>query len=199
MKTTISGHEGVDEVYEKDGVEYPYIYNFIGRYDDAFIPQYAYYMGAVKDASQPSILWEHKFYRAVNKADKKNEYYTTKKWGAYSAIITALGSADYYVYVPDINKEEDKDKKKSSYVYDYNDTDDDTVFKVGNTKFSVLFDGDEEDWEGIVDAIQSVTDGKVSASVNGKVYNVNGQMVGTSIQNLNKGLYIVNGKKYVVK
>lgn len=199
LQATDPGHEGEDETYEKDGENLPYIYNFIGRYDDGFIPQYAYYMGTIKDTSKPSILWDHKFYRAVNKADKKDDYYTSKKWGAYSAIITALGNADYYVYVPSADKEEDKDKKKSSYVYDYNDTDDDTVFKVGNAKFSVVFDGDEEDWEGVVDAIQSVTDGQVSASVNGKVYNVNGQMVGTSIQNLNKGLYIVNGKKFVVK
>ena len=32
-----------------------------------------------------------------------------------------------------------------------------------------------------------------------KVYNINGQLVGTSLNGLNKGLYIVNGKKYVVK
>ena len=34
---------------------------------------------------------------------------------------------------------------------------------------------------------------------NGKVYNINGQLVGTSLNGLSKGLYIVNGKKYVVK
>jgi hypothetical protein len=34
---------------------------------------------------------------------------------------------------------------------------------------------------------------------NVKVYNINGQLVGTSLNGLSKGLYIVNGKKYVVK
>jgi hypothetical protein len=34
---------------------------------------------------------------------------------------------------------------------------------------------------------------------NVKVYNINGQFVGTSLNGLSKGLYIVNGKKYVVK
>ena len=33
----------------------------------------------------------------------------------------------------------------------------------------------------------------------GKVFNLNGQLVGTSTQNLNKGIYIVNGKKVIVK
>jgi hypothetical protein len=34
---------------------------------------------------------------------------------------------------------------------------------------------------------------------NVKVYNINGQLVGTSLDGLSKGLYIVNGKKCVVK
>lgn len=33
----------------------------------------------------------------------------------------------------------------------------------------------------------------------GKVFNLNGQLVGTSTQNLNKGIYIVNGKKVIIK
>ena len=34
---------------------------------------------------------------------------------------------------------------------------------------------------------------------NGKIYNMNGQNVGTSVVGLQKGLYIVNGKKFIVK
>lgn len=33
----------------------------------------------------------------------------------------------------------------------------------------------------------------------GKVFNLNGQLVGTSTQNLSKGIYIVNGKKVIIK
>ena len=33
----------------------------------------------------------------------------------------------------------------------------------------------------------------------GKVFNLNGQLVRTSTQNLNKGIYIVNGKKVIIK
>lgn len=40
------------------------------------------------------------------------------------------------------------------------------------------------------------TNNKVLA---GKVFNLNGQLVGTSTQNLNKGIYIVNGKKVIIK
>lgn len=37
------------------------------------------------------------------------------------------------------------------------------------------------------------------AKADNRVYTVDGQYVGKSLQNLNKGLYIQNGKKVVVK
>ena len=36
-------------------------------------------------------------------------------------------------------------------------------------------------------------------AMTGKVYNLNGQYVGNTLDGLAKGLYIMNGKKYVVK
>ena len=33
----------------------------------------------------------------------------------------------------------------------------------------------------------------------GKVYNLNGQFVGISLEGLAKGVYVMNGKKYIVK
>lgn len=36
-------------------------------------------------------------------------------------------------------------------------------------------------------------------TVTGKVYNLNGQMVGTTTAGLSKGVYIVDGKKMIVK
>lgn len=36
-------------------------------------------------------------------------------------------------------------------------------------------------------------------AVTGKVYNLNGQMVGTTTAGLSKGVYIVDGKKMIVK
>ena len=66
----------------------------------------------------------------------------------------------------------------------------------GASKFTVSFDGisDETDViEGVV-----APDGNIYS---GSVYSVNGQKVANdgNIQNLSKGIYIVNGKKYVVK
>jgi hypothetical protein len=38
-----------------------------------------------------------------------------------------------------------------------------------------------------------------AAALEGDVFNLAGQRVGTSIEGLSKGLYIVNGKKVLVK
>ena len=34
---------------------------------------------------------------------------------------------------------------------------------------------------------------------NGKIYNLNGQLVGTSIEGLPKGVYVINGQKVIIK
>ena len=39
----------------------------------------------------------------------------------------------------------------------------------------------------------------VQEALQGKVYNLNGQLVGDSIDGLAKGIYIVNGKKVIIK
>ena len=56
----------------------------------------------------------------------------------------------------------------------------------------------EEEILGITTGIESVSDQK--SVNNGVVYNLNGQIIGNqSTSNLSKGIYIVNGKKIVVR
>ena len=40
---------------------------------------------------------------------------------------------------------------------------------------------------------------KTTKTWNGKVYNLNGQLVGTSVERLSKGVYVINGQKLIVK
>ena len=39
----------------------------------------------------------------------------------------------------------------------------------------------------------------IKQSLQGKVYNLQGQCVGSSLQGLSKGVYIINGKKVIIK
>ena len=49
---------------------------------------------------------------------------------------------------------------------------------------------------GQTTTISSLMSGK---TMTGKVYNLNGQYVGTSLEGLAKGVYVMNGQKFVVK
>lgn len=49
---------------------------------------------------------------------------------------------------------------------------------------------------GVLSSIGKLMNGE---AITGKVYNLNGQYVGNTLDGLAKGLYIINGKKYIVK
>lgn len=54
-------------------------------------------------------------------------------------------------------------------------------------------------FSGEVTGINAISGKIVKSACGDKVYNLNGQYVGNSTKNLTKGLYLVNGKKVVVK
>lgn len=61
------------------------------------------------------------------------------------------------------------------------------VFPTNAAAAKLNFDGETTDINNI----------KTEATVNGKVYNLNGQYVGNSLNGLKKGIYVVNGKKVI--
>ena len=66
-------------------------------------------------------------------------------------------------------------------------------------QLSISINGVEED---VVTGIAGLTIDNGAQTATQKVFNLNGQMVksnSTSLENLPKGIYIVNGKKYVVR
>lgn len=40
---------------------------------------------------------------------------------------------------------------------------------------------------------------KTTKTWKGKVYNLNGQLIGTSVEGLSKGVYVINGQKVIIK
>lgn len=61
------------------------------------------------------------------------------------------------------------------------------VFPTNAAAAKLNFDGETTDINNI----------ETNAAVNGKVYNLNGQYVGNSLNGLKKGIYVVNGKKVI--
>ena len=62
--------------------------------------------------------------------------------------------------------------------------------------FSFVMD---EEGKGEPTGIVDVNTNENAGVNNNKVYGINGQYIGTSLKNLPKGIYIMNGQKFVVK
>ena len=96
------------------------------------------------------------------------------------------------------------DKLEDTFSLTFLDGRDDDDFEGNGTsaKYMFMLDDDivEIDDEGnVVSTIKQLDGEMVPATVNTKVYNMAGQYVGNRLQGLSKGMYVVNGKKYIVK
>lgn len=177
--------EGYNEGYGSGGWNYIYLtdnsdyatsntnhalYHFVGTYSESQVPAYAYYLGKAKSG-------KHQFFRHTN---GKN-----RKWSPFSCVIGFFkgwdGADQNNPAFPDANVADDSFIDKST----------------GEAKaftFSMSFDEDPY--------IETTGISEMKASVmanDGKIYTVNGQYVGTSREGLAKGVYVINGKKFIVK
>ena len=187
----------------KDANTYDYHYYFIGNFWQTEMPQYAYFLAwyyptdeQVKEGFSPNgfatYFWQ------------KEKPAQTLNWNAFTAIIGSQWSKDdRKFFVPDgelgnihwYTRKGNDVKGGSVFADDSFNTS--TSAKRGNSPENVSFSfgGDNT-----ADGITKVHFGDQTLDVyNGKVYNLNGQYVGDSLENLPKGIYIAGGKKYVVK
>ena len=148
-----------------------YTYKMIGGFVLKDVPQHGYFLG-----------WEGN-YPAGHVTYYRNADGNQHNWNQFTCLIghnlqATLG-----------------ENASGSYLMTV--TCDDDSFEDGtmnSAKVHLAFGG-----EGNTTGIAKVNGQIVNSNNVGKIYNVNGQYVGNSLDNLQKGLYIVNGKKYVVK
>ena len=167
-------------VIKDDGT--PCKYNFVGTYVDRFIPQYGYYLGKEKSTGK------HKFFRTSK---------TTTKWNRYSSIITGMSTPKYV----DNRAENAKDIKNIELKFD-GITDDLVILKdeqpknntAGAKKLGIAFDDSGSDF--LPTSIDEI-DVEIALPEDNRIYTVNGTRV--AADRLQKGIYIQNGKKIVVK
>lgn len=173
----------------KDGNETKdYKYRFMGQYWHQDLPLYSYYITGGK--------WY--YYKT-----KKDGYY----WKPYNCIINISSvldeTATTYYKIVGVDSKDAAKLEGDLYMKYTNGHNDDFVENENKTEarsIRIIFDDaiEEYDSEGNeVTAIESL-DGQMLAPVSGKVYNMKGQYVGTGVDGLQKGIYIVNGKKIVV-
>ncbi len=190
--------------YDNNGNTYKYYYTMIGQFWQQPLPQYCLYMS------------KGNWYRYTD----TSKGYT---WDPYKCVIMATqelvkkegdkhygggyrrGADDEYTNYPQV-EEGTTDLIKTEFKLGFLDGRDDDDFGETGTSAKYVFSFDDE---GIIElgedgnevtAISNL-DGEdiLPVNANGKVYNLSGQHVGNSLNGLSKGMYIVNGKKVVVK
>ena len=167
-------------VYDTEDYQDHYCYEFVGTFEKTAVPANAYYFGkSTKQINPETGKGQHMYFRHTGSK--------AKNWSAYSCIIA-----------PKVTKTKDvKDQWGNSVkVYDYSLSADDSFVINNEVKlagFSMSFAFD--------DASTGIEEIEAASSNNGdnKIYSISGQFVGDSLNGLSKGLYIVNGKKYLVK
>lgn len=171
-------------VYEDAESQSPAYYRFVGTYTQTTVPQYAYYLGKNKTTGA------HQFFRTTKE---------TTKWNPYSAVIVGLSDNPNYTGV---DTEGQTGIQSVRFVSD-NENDlralAGEVTNPSNAGKSLSFEQIMGDANGEATGIVDVNvNSNVNVS-NNKVYSINGQYMGTSLNKLPKGIYIINGQKKVVK
>lgn len=160
----------------------PCMYNFVGTYLNGNVPQYGYYLGVSKSTKK------HQFFRTTE---------TTTKWNQYSAIIKGFTTPEFT-----IPGGEDKTTIQNVRRTFTPDPADDLIIlksesptNAGKAMTLILDDSGEDD--NTTTAIRDI-DMDRNMDNNNKVYTIGGMLTNGS-NRLQKGIYIKNGKKHVVK
>lgn len=165
-----------------DSESSPCMYNFVGTYLNGNVPQYGYYLGVSKKTGK------HQFFRTTE---------TTTKWNQYSAIIKGFTTPKFTI--PGGEDKTTIQNVRRTFTPD--PADDLIILKsesptlAGKAMTLILDDSGEDD--NTTTAIRDI-DMDRNMDNNNKVYTIGGMLTNGS-NRLQKGIYIKNGKKHVVK
>lgn len=199
---TITNKDGSSFTYTPGTIKYngktvnykvsdDFVYTFVGTFYKSAMPQYSYFLGWDTENNRASFWYS----RILD----KNGW----NWNNETGIIlpnfdttlqihqaSSMNDPARWVFNPD---------NKVDNVDDYVKCDDFPSGSgvAGAKQFTMDFGAtsyNDSEATGIEEVVPATTE---SETIN--VYNVNGVFMGNSVKGLAKGIYIVNGKKYVVK
>ena len=199
---TITNKDGSSFTYTPGTIKYngktvnykvsdDFVYTFVGTFYKSAMPQYSYFLGWDSENNRASFWYS----RILD----KNGW----NWNNETGIIcpnfdtslqihqaSSMNDPARWIFNPE-NKEDKVDK--------YVKCDDFPPGSgvAGAKQFTMDFGAtsyNDSEATGIEEVVPATTE---SETIN--VYNVNGVFMGNSVKGLAKGIYIVNGKKYVVK
>ena len=186
---TIENKDGYSKTYTSGKITYrdsqvdakissAFKYTFVGSYFLSKMPQYSYFLGWDSKKNK-AAFW----YNAVANDDLS--------WNNQTGIIC-----------PNFNTSLNIDPATglgdpARWTFSASDCNSDDLIGVTKKSSMMAFGGSLPSVTGI----EEVATAEIKTVNNGVVYNINGQVVRTDgdLQGLSKGVYIVNGKKHVVK
>ena len=175
---------------DKNGNTTDYTYTFVGNYWQTEMPKYAYFLAWYEKENVATFFWQTEFPAQ------------TLNWNPYTAIIGCnWNKDDQKIFVPGTEKgnihwytRQGNAETGASVFHD------DSFSTNGSAKANGPENVSIEAAGNTTDGITKVHFGDRTIDIfHGKVYNLNGQYVGDSLEGLPKGIYIAAGKKYVVK
>lgn len=165
-----------------DSEKSPCMYNFVGTYINGNVPQYGYYLGVSKTTGK------HQFFRTTK---------TTTKWNQYSAIIKGFTKPEFTI--PTVSGTYGIENVCRTFNPDQADDliilSSESEALAGKAMTLILDDSGEDD--NTTTAIRDIDMDRNMDNSN-KVYTIGGMLTNGS-NRLQKGIYIKNGKKHVVK
>ena len=184
--------------YEDEGENKRYFYTMIGQFWKQKLPLYCLYMSKgnwYRNAEDLGYEWDP--YKCIIMATVEQADVAHPKSGGYRD-----NSEGASVYPQPVEGTTDKlvDNFKLQFLDGRNDDD---FQNYATSKYVFTFDDEgvtEWDENGVVITAIDKLDGEdLSIRTDNKVYNISGQFVGNSLEGLSRGMYIVNGKKFIVK
>jgi len=165
-----------------------YYYHFVGTYEKTAMPQYCFFLSNSK--KKPAKKWY------------KNSK-TTRNWNPTIAIMGALGEVNDSTASVSLQGTQGATDVTTVHYITYEDVVEDNLFSLTSgakvaPSYAMAF-GHTDQEETVTGIVEVTTLNEEEDTATGTVYGINGQKVGNSLEGLSKGVYILNGKKYVVK
>ena len=170
-------------------------YAFVGTFYKSFLPHFSYFLGWDSSKNCAKFYYHNGNFEKIDKE---------MRWANGTGVIVPIkksalkDGAFPYSVTPAQGKDPAQWKLQTAF-------DDDSYVSSSSGALSVkaynmIFDApDITPSDSDVTGISNVETEDSNILDNVNVYSVNGQKVGTSLEGLPKGIYIVNGKKYIVK
>lgn len=192
-----------DKEYSIDNVTYnkstKYHYTFVGTFYNSFLPHYCYFLGWDASANKARFFYH-------DNVGKGNNIDNKQRWANGTGVIVPTLEADLTGTPLAFNHSVTPahDKEPAQWILLSTFSDDSFVAQSSGSN-----NGNSRSYDMVLNApdVKAVDGGQTGVSElktettteNVSVYGIDGQLRGRSLNGLKKGVYVVNGKKYIVK